>query len=267
MLTPDQEEERWRRKSDFSCRIPSLPSIPPRHVARWRWCARAWSNIRKVVVLFRRERSHNAQLFAPLAPRLWRSAAIHWMPLWSGTGPGSYARRARIGIAAAQGIALSRKVPVIGLPSVLVPNWSGLPDSFTVCGDARRGAFYVARVNSGALTEEISMHEATQLAQLREADAHGSWFTFDAKPPQGVSKVFVTTPSASRLALRAAQFSAGMQTLAATIPPEQIYLELHLPQDAQVATNSLTGRSKVNRKPAGATPTAVRDTPRHPPAS
>jgi tRNA threonylcarbamoyl adenosine modification protein YeaZ len=171
---------------------------------------------------FLSERSHNAQLFAPLKEALVMCGDSLQL-IVVGTGPGSYTG-ARIGIAAAQGIALSRGVPVIGLPSVLAPDWPGLPDAFTVCGDARRGAFFVARVNHGALIEEISLHDAAQLAQLRDADAHGAWFTFDAKPLHGLSEVMVSAPSASRLAQLASRFSADETRKLAQQILEPVYL-------------------------------------------
>jgi len=171
---------------------------------------------------FLSERSHNAQLFAPLAEALKLCGdGLHAIVV--GTGPGSYTG-ARIGIAAAQGIALSRKVPVIGLPSVLAPDWSELPDSFTVCGDARRGAFYIARVSHGTLTEEIAMHDGAQLAQFHNADAHGRWFTFDAKSPPEVSEVIVTTPSAARLAQLAARLSPDEIAMRSQQILEPVYL-------------------------------------------
>ena len=66
---------------------------------------------------FSSERSHNSQLFAPLREAL-AVAGDTLRAVVVGTGPASYTG-VRIGIAAAQGIAVSREVPVIGLPSVL----------------------------------------------------------------------------------------------------------------------------------------------------
>ncbi len=90
------------------------------------------------------ERSHNSQLFAPLSEAL-RLYSSDLRCIVVGIGPGSYTG-ARIGIAAAQGLGLSRDVPVIGLLSVLAPEAAEEPPEFVVCGDARRGKFFTARV-------------------------------------------------------------------------------------------------------------------------
>ena len=92
---------------------------------------------------FTSERSHNAQVFAPLAEAL-RISSDGLRAIVVGLGPGSYTG-ARIGIAAAQGIAVSRKVPVIGLSSVLAPETENLLREFVVSGDARRGKSLIAR--------------------------------------------------------------------------------------------------------------------------
>jgi tRNA threonylcarbamoyladenosine biosynthesis protein TsaB len=165
--------------------------------------------VRDGVTLFEKsftsERSHNSQLFAPLAEALALCGdALRFLVV--GTGPGSYTG-ARIGIAAAQGIALSREVPVLGLPSVLAPDVPSLPDDFVVCGDARRGLFFMAHVFDHALAGEITLHDSAALAELRSAAPHTTWYTFDARPPAGISDLIFTTPSASRLARIAADFS------------------------------------------------------------
>src|SRR5437868_3831124 len=101
--------------------------------------------VRDGEVMFERhfvsERSHNSQLFSPLGDAL-RLGGRDLRAIVVGIGPGSYTG-ARIGIAAAQGIALSRKVPVIGLRSVLAPVANEPPREFVVCGDARRGMYFV----------------------------------------------------------------------------------------------------------------------------
>src|SRR6478752_10273542 len=86
---------------------------------------------------FASERSHHSQLFAPLSEAL-EMCGSELRAIVAGIGPGSYTG-ARIGIAASQGVGLSRKVPVIGLLSVLAPEAAELPREFVVCGDARRG--------------------------------------------------------------------------------------------------------------------------------
>ncbi len=163
--------------------------------------------VRDDAVVFERhftsERSHNSQLFAPLAEAL-KICSSDLRAIVVGTGPGSYTG-ARIGIAAAQGIALSRRVPVIGLPSVLAPEQGrdalATFSDFIVCGDARRGKFFMARISKGLLQGEITLHDSDEFTKHHAQEAALSWFSFDAKPPLDLPGITLTTPSASRLAL------------------------------------------------------------------
>jgi tRNA threonylcarbamoyl adenosine modification protein YeaZ len=161
--------------------------------------------VRDGVVIFEQtftsERSHNSQLFAPLAEAL-KIGGGDLKTIVVGLGPGSYTG-ARIGIAAAQGVALSRNVPVIGLPSVLALETENLPREFMVCGDARRGKFFIARTRDGMLEGEITLHDGDELLQHQAQNAAVSWFSFDAKPPLNLANITLTTPSGSRLALLA----------------------------------------------------------------
>lgn len=170
--------------------------------------------VRDGAVVFERhftsERSHNSQLFAPLGEAL-KLCGSNLRALVVGTGPGSYTG-ARIGIAAAQGIALSRRVPVIGLPSVLAPDLEKLPHEFIVCGDARRGKFFMARISKGLLQGEITLHDGDAFTKLYAQGAAVPWFSFDAKSPLDLAGITLTRPSAARLAL-----------LASAMPDETIW--------------------------------------------
>jgi tRNA threonylcarbamoyl adenosine modification protein YeaZ len=172
---------------------------------------------------FTSERSHNSQVFAPLGEALEISGEM-LQAIVVGTGPGSYTG-ARIGIAAAQGIGLSRHVPVFGLPSVLAPESPELPAAFTVCGDARRGMYFIARIHSDTLLGEITLHEAADFAQCRAADSSTIWFTFDARVPADLADVCLTAPSATRLAQIASRLSPEhLLTLSAAPILEPLYL-------------------------------------------
>lgn len=154
---------------------------------------------------FLSERSHHSQLFPPLAEAL-KLCGPSLRAIVVGTGPGSYTG-ARIGIAAAQGLGLSRKAPVIGLPSVLAPRAEDLPRDFAVCGDARRGKFFIARVRAGMLEGAITLHDGAEFAQRRAAEPTLAWFSFDAAPPAGLEGIRLTSPAPARLALLAAGMS------------------------------------------------------------
>ena len=167
--------------------------------------------VRDGVVLFEQtftsERSHNSQLFAPLGEALALCGA-DLQGIVVGLGPGSYTG-ARIGIAAAQGIALSRNISVFGLPSVLAPDVAELPAEFVVCGDARRGSYFTAEIREEQLVGEIELHSADALAIRRAADSERTWFSFDDKIPLDLPAVQLAKPSAVLLAKLAADPSVN----------------------------------------------------------
>jgi tRNA threonylcarbamoyladenosine biosynthesis protein TsaB len=165
--------------------------------------------VRDRAVVFERhfvsERSHNSQLFSPLSEAL-TLCRPDLRVIVVGTGPGSYTG-ARIGIAAAQGLGLSLNVPVIGLLSVLAPDAEALPREFVVCGDARRGRFFTARVRNGLLEGEITLHDHDEFAERRARDAALAWFSYDSKAPLELEGITLTSPSTARLALLASNMT------------------------------------------------------------
>lgn len=171
---------------------------------------------------FSSERSHNSQLFAPLREALGACGGS-LCAVVVGTGPASYTG-VRIGIAAAQGIALSRQVPVIGLASMLgVEEAAGI--AHFICGDARRGTFFVACVKGDSTDPEITTMDAAGLREHHSRHQHeGPWFTFDAKPPLALGHVRGVSPSAARLARHASKFTGEELSRRATQILEPIYL-------------------------------------------
>jgi tRNA threonylcarbamoyl adenosine modification protein YeaZ len=155
---------------------------------------------------FTSERSHNSQLFAPLGKAL-EACGNRLSRIIVGLGPGSYTG-ARIGIAAAQGIAMTRNVAVIGLPSVI----SVGSMHCVLCGDARRGRFFTAEVHDGKLVGEIEQHDENGLRTLRDADQAKPWFTFDDRSPAGLGRVGLIKPNATVLA-----------RLGAALPDETVF--------------------------------------------
>lgn len=171
---------------------------------------------------FTSQRSHNSQLFAPLGEALEHCGeALKFVVV--GTGPGSYTG-ARIGIAAAQGIAFSRGVSVIGLPSALAPEIDVLPAEFVLCGDARRGQFYATKISKNHLPKEIELVDAETFQQIHAASDGLEWMTFDEKSPLGLADVLLVKPSAVKLAELAAGLSEeNVKALAETLL-EPVYL-------------------------------------------
>lgn len=144
---------------------------------------------------FQSERSHNAQVFAPLREAL-AAAGGDLEGIVIGNGPGSYTG-VRIAISAAQGIALSRGVWCAGWSSLTAPNLE-VPAAYNIIGDARRQSFYLARVEGGRLLPDVET-VAADAARERTADGQ-PWLTFDPKPPLGLPGVISALPKAARLA-------------------------------------------------------------------
>lgn len=143
---------------------------------------------------FQSERSHNAQVFAPLRDAL-KAAGDELTGIVVGNGPGSYTG-VRIAIAAAQGIALSRNVWCVGWSSLTAPDIE-TPASYSILGDARRQSFYLARVENDRLLPNV---ETVSAELARERAASGNWLTFDPKPPLALPHVRSAKPCAVRLA-------------------------------------------------------------------
>lgn len=176
---------------------------------------------------FSSERSHNSQLFAPLRVAL-ALAGDMLRAVVVGTGPASYTG-VRIGIAAAQGIGLSRGVPVVGLPSVLALNApagdAALLERYHVCGDARRGAFFVTTVTRDSFQIDLEMLDDHGLQRRhQELRTAAPWFTFDAKPPLALENVVCVSPSAAVLAAAAAKLTMEKLLELAAKPLEPVYL-------------------------------------------
>lgn len=88
---------------------------------------------------FESDRNHNAALFGPLKSLFGEIGDGTISRVIVGTGPGSYSGT-RVGIAAAQGIAIAAGCPVVALPS-LTGLCNPAPASLAI-GDARRGHWW-----------------------------------------------------------------------------------------------------------------------------
>ncbi|MEM0897787.1 MAG: tRNA (adenosine(37)-N6)-threonylcarbamoyltransferase complex dimerization subunit type 1 TsaB [Verrucomicrobiota bacterium] len=158
-------------------------------------------------------RSHNSEFVDPLGRALAGLVGHKLDRIVVGTGPGSYTG-IRIGISAAIGVAVSRDARLAGLPSVCAVAEAV---NYSVVGDARRGAVYIAEVKERVLVGAPRMVEAEEFEK-----PPGLVVTFDgASICEGLRQA---TPEAAILAEMAAGMSeADFEQLAST-PVEPIYL-------------------------------------------
>jgi tRNA threonylcarbamoyladenosine biosynthesis protein TsaB len=151
---------------------------------------------------FQAQRSHNAQVFAPLKSALLAAGqALNGVVV--GVGPGSYTG-VRIAIAAAQGIGLSRQVPVVGCNSLVAATDQA---DFGVVGDARRGRWYVAIVRQHQLEETIAIVTPEELPATMAAAKVRHWLSCDSTAPSLLPDLPLAQPSATRVAKIAAHWS------------------------------------------------------------
>ena len=119
---------------------------------------------------FAGDRNHNARLFAPLDELLHAVPTSQIGLVLVGSGPGSYSGT-RVGIAAAQGVAIALACPAVAVPSVLATPSAATARACWAIGDARRGGFWAARVDDCHLTEDPSLCDAATMVAIVEAAA------------------------------------------------------------------------------------------------
>ncbi len=154
---------------------------------------------------FTSDRSHNAVLFSPLKELLDARHGVEISLVLVGSGPGSYSGT-RVGIAAAQGVAIACACPAAAVPSILaVPSaQDGAP--CLAIGDARRGSFWTAQIEKSQLLAEPELTDASGLKVLvSEAITDGiAVFSFERPerfplPPELQSQIRLEFPNSERL--------------------------------------------------------------------
>ena len=151
------------------------------------------------------DRNHNALLFEPLRELLDGKPRPEIALVLVGSGPGSYSGT-RVGIAAAQGVAIAMGCPAVAVPSVLAVQSAANGASCLAIGDARRGSFWHATISELHLADPPVLCDATELLSVvAQAVADGcTVFSFEEPSrfplgPELAGKVQHEFPDAPRL--------------------------------------------------------------------
>jgi len=131
---------------------------------------------------FSSDRSHNAVLFSPLKEVLDARGDLEIALVIVGSGPGSYSGT-RVGIAAAQGVAIASGCPAVALPSILaVPSAQGGASCLAI-GDARRGSYWTAKVENFRMVAEPELTDTAGLEDIVRAAASEGTAVFSFEDP------------------------------------------------------------------------------------
>ena len=152
---------------------------------------------------FHSDRSHNSQLFEPLTELLKERPELDLVLV--GSGPGSYSGT-RVGIAAAQGIAIAMGCPAVAVPSILAVPPADHGECCLAIGDARRGSYWTAGISDFSLLEKPSLCDEAELRRRIIECLEGNFrvFCFEDSSrlplPQILSdQVSAEAPDATRL--------------------------------------------------------------------
>jgi tRNA threonylcarbamoyl adenosine modification protein YeaZ len=180
---------------------------------------------------FTSDRSHNAVLFAPLQELLNARLEPQIGLVLVGSGPGSYSGT-RVGIAAAQGVAIASACPAVAVPSILAVPSAENGATCLAIGDARRGSYWTARVGLHQLSHGPELTDASGLIEIvAQAVADGiAIFSFEEPsrfplPSDLIDQVRLEFPSAGRLLKAWQAASPVVQAQWASESPQPIYLK------------------------------------------
>ena len=180
---------------------------------------------------FSSDRSHNAVLFPPLQELLDGRGEKKIGLVLVGSGPGSYSGT-RVGIAAAQGVAIALGCPAVALPSILaVPSASQAQPCLAI-GDARRGSYWTAKVEHLHLLSAPELTDLSGLQEILETHFAAGLSVFSFEDPSRFSlpaelreHVKLEFPSAARLWQAWRDADAPTRAAWAAEIPQPIYLK------------------------------------------
>ena len=124
-------------------------------------------------------RNHNSKIFDVLEKITEALRGETLSLVIVGKGPGSYSGT-RVGIAAAQGIAIVHQCSVVGLGSLAATSVARLEKASMAVGDARRGLYYISEIKDSEAVEAELMETAEfQQVLLKATDEGKVLFTLD----------------------------------------------------------------------------------------
>ena len=167
---------------------------------------------------FTSDRRHNALLFGPLEEIVEEYGSRHFDAVLVGSGPGSYSGT-RVGIAAAQGAALISECKAIAIPSILATPSALSRKPCIAVGDARRGSYWIAKINEGNLIEGPSLTDTIGFEVA--LDRNSSCFSME---PIRLYPIAVEQPSARGIWQAWENASPLIRALWVAQPPQPIYL-------------------------------------------
>jgi tRNA threonylcarbamoyl adenosine modification protein YeaZ len=167
---------------------------------------------------FTSDRRHNALLFGPLEEIVEEYGYRHFDAVLVGSGPGSYSGT-RVGIAAAQGAALISECKAIAIPSILATPSALSRKSCIAVGDARRGSYWIAKINEGNLIEGPSLTDTIGFEVA--LDTNSSCFSMESIRSYPVA---IEQPSAKGIWQAWENASPQVRELWIAHPPQPIYL-------------------------------------------
>ena len=180
---------------------------------------------------FTSDRSHNAVLFSPLQELLDARETSQIGLVLVGSGPGSYSGT-RVGIAAAQGVAIASGCPAVALPSILAVPCAQAGARCLAIGDARRGSFWTAAIDGSRLLAEPQLTDATGLLEIVATALTNAVpvFSFETSdrfplPPEIQTQVHLEFPNAQRLWLAWSAATPETRELWTFASPQPMYLK------------------------------------------
>jgi tRNA threonylcarbamoyladenosine biosynthesis protein TsaB len=179
---------------------------------------------------FSSDRSHNSGVFGPLGRVLGPLRAGDVGTLIVGTGPGSYSG-VRIGIAAAQGVAMVYGCAVAGVPSLLGTAQARSGGRWLAVGDARRGSWFVAVIVAGRLVDDPVLCAADEFRARVAGELAGGAGVFSVDPVEQLAldaelagRVERAWPGAGLLLDAWAEWDDGERGRWLGVAPQPVYL-------------------------------------------